>query len=222
MKTSKQDYIPSNDGKFLEWVKFLFVYLAAHASQWNISSSTWSLITPLITLFETAYAKARDPNRGKADVQAKNEARDTLKKSVRQYVKEYLINNHLISNSDRERMGLPVHDTQPTPAPAITERPELEIEFGEIQEHRLKVRRLESKGGGKPDHCSGFEIWRKVGGDPPASDADWQLVVQAPHSPHTLGYDQSQSGLRVYYRVRWINTRGVPGPWSEPQSALIP
>jgi hypothetical protein len=67
----------------------------------------------------------------------------------------------------------------------------------------------------------GFEIWRCIGKEP-QGDGDWSMVAVPSHSPHTLNYDMSQSGMRVYYRVRWINTRGVPGPWSEVVSAIIP
>jgi hypothetical protein len=55
----------------------------------------------------------------------------------------------------------------------------------------------------------------------PVDDTDFQLVVQAPHSPHALTYTKAESGVRVYYRARWINTRGVPGPWSEVKNAVI-
>jgi hypothetical protein len=220
--TSGKDYIPTSDGKFLEWVKFLFAYLYGHAAAWGIPQDSWANIDPLIAAYEAAYAKAEDPNRGKADVKAKNEARDAVKKAVRQYVKEYLINNHLISDEDREHMGLPVHDKKPTPAPPITIRPELEVVFSEIQKHTLIVRNPVSKHAGKPAHAAGFEVWRKVGGEAPATDAEWLFVAQAAHSPHTLNYSQSESGLRVYYRVRWVNTRELPGPWSETVNAVIP
>jgi hypothetical protein len=222
MKKSGIDYIPASDGGFLEWVKILFTYVVAHAAQWGIAADTWAHITPLIDDYEAAYAKATDPNRGKADVRAKNEARDALKAATRQYVREYLASNHLISNGERENMGLPVHDTKPTRAPRITVRPEMKVEFDKTQEHTLVVHDPVSRSAGKPAHVAGFEIWRKVGGDAPATEADWQLVVQAPHSPYTLKYDLSESGLRAYYRVRWVNTRGVPGPWSDMHSAIIP
>jgi hypothetical protein len=84
------------------------------------------------------------------------------------------------------------------------------------------VRDTETKSAGKPAHVAGFEIWRKVGDPAPTTEADWQLVVQAPHSPHALNYNEEESGQRAYYRVRWVNTRGVPGPWSEIQNAIIP
>jgi hypothetical protein len=97
----------------------------------------------------------------------------------------------------------------------------VEVNFKNVQEHTLEVRDIETRSTAKPPHARGFQIFRKIGGEPPASDEDWTLAAEAPHSPYTLVYNQSQAGQRVYYRVRWVNTRGIPGPWSEPVSAVI-
>jgi hypothetical protein len=136
-------------------------------------------------------------------------------------VGEYLIRNHLLTDGDRDMLGIPIHDTKPTPAPPITSKPKLEVAVMQLQQHSLTLHDTETKSSGKPAHAAGFEIWRKVGDPAPVTDEDYQLVVQAPHSPHVLAYAKAESGQRAYYRVRWINTRGVPGPWSETVSALI-
>jgi hypothetical protein len=169
-----------------------------------------------------AFQAAEDPQtRTKATVKEKQEARENYESALREFIKAWLAYNPEMSDADRENFGLPVHDTKPTPAPPIESRPELEVGFKEIQKHVLTARDTGSKGAGKPAHAAGFEIWRKVGDPAPADDTDFQLVVQAPHSPYALTYTKAESGLRAYYRVRWVNTRGVPGPWSETMSAVI-
>jgi hypothetical protein len=212
---SKLDYIPQQDGKFLEWAKFLFAYVQAHASAWNVSATSWADISPMIAAYDAAYAKAEDPNRGKADVIAKNEARDLLKKAVRQYVKEYLASNHLITDEDRKHMDLPVHDVKPTPAPIPTDMPAGEIDFSRHQQHRVHVKAGTLTGKTKPPKVHGFEVWSKIGGDPPASDSEWTYVNFASRSPLIIDYPQTDVGKAVYYRFRWVNTRNQPGPWSE-------
>jgi hypothetical protein len=144
------DYIPQQDGKFLEWVKILFTYAAEHARAFGIDPHTMDEITALTETYDKAYARSEDPNRGKADVIAKNEARDTLKKAVRQYVKEYLENNHLVSDEDRRRMGLPVHDTKPTPARIPTDAPVGEVDFSKHQQHSVHVKVGTLTGKAKP------------------------------------------------------------------------
>jgi hypothetical protein len=37
----------------------------------------------------------------------------------------------------------------------------------------------------------------------------------------TLDYQMTQGGLTVYYQARWVNTRGLTGPWGELASATV-
>jgi hypothetical protein len=41
-------------------------------------------------------------------------------------------------------------------------------------------------------------------------------------SPFTLSFDENQRGKTVYFCLRWENTRGEKGPWSEIVSGIIP
>ncbi|MDR1983913.1 MAG: hypothetical protein LBQ28_03710 [Prevotellaceae bacterium] len=209
------DYIPRQDGKFLEWVKILFAYVDAHASAWNISPNEVALVETLIAAYDAAYAKSEDPNRGRADVIAKDESRDTLKHAVRQFVREHLTYNSAVTDEDRRHMGLPVHDTKPTPAPPITDMPVGEVDFSVHQRHTLRVKAGKLTGKTKPEHAKGFEVWRKVGGDPPATDSDWVYAGFSSRSPLVIDYPLEDVGKTVYYRFRWMNTRNLPGPWSE-------
>jgi hypothetical protein len=211
----RSDYIPVPEGKFLEWVKILFTYVSAHASAWNISADAVASVESLIAAYDAAYVKSEDPNRGRADVIAKNESRDTLKHAVRQFVKEHLAYNSAVTDEDRRHMGLPVHDTKPTPAPPITDMPVGEVDFSVHQQHRLHVKEGKLTGRSKPEHAKGFEVWRKVGGDPPATDSDWSYVNFSSRSSMVINYPQEDVGKIVYYRFRWINTRNQPGPWNE-------
>jgi hypothetical protein len=213
------DYIPRQDGKFLEWVKFLFAYVQEHTMNWNINPSALNDITPLLEKFETDYAKAENPNRGKADVTAKNESRDTLQAAVRHYVKEFLAYNSLVTDEDRRHMALPVHDKKPTPSPGVLAMPEGEVDFSKHQMHRLFVKSPTGKA--KPTHAHGFEAWRKVGGDAPATDSEWAYANFTSRSPLQLDYPLADVGKTVYYRFRWVNTRNQPGPWSDTINAVI-
>jgi hypothetical protein len=64
---NSKDYIPSNDGQFLEWAENLYTYVLTHFSGWAIPSPQATLETPLGT-FETAFSKLSDPNYGKVGV----------------------------------------------------------------------------------------------------------------------------------------------------------
>ncbi|MDR2286066.1 MAG: hypothetical protein LBE04_01110 [Prevotellaceae bacterium] len=120
MKSRYTDYIPTKDGDFLILVKKLFAGVSEHAAAWGIDPMTWSAIILLIATYETALEKAKDDNHGRADVLAKNKARDVLKKPVRQYVKEHLIANSAISDDDRKRINCTGSEKYPSLFPKFT------------------------------------------------------------------------------------------------------
>jgi hypothetical protein len=216
------NFIPDGDAPFNVWQGVLMPSIAAKAPVLNIPPEELTKLQALQTRWEAAFAVAENPaTRTKGAVKEKQEARNDYEAELRRVIKAYITYNPVVTDKEREDMGLPVHDAKPTPAPAITSRPELEVRFSEIQRHTLVVQDSELKGHARPAHAAGFEIWRKVGDPAPATEADWQLVAQVPHSPHDLTYSETESGLRVYYRVRWVNTRGVAGPWSETVGAII-
>jgi hypothetical protein len=41
-------------------------------------------------------------------------------------------------------------------------------------------------------------------------------------TPYTFPFEYDQRGQTVYFALRWENTRGEKGPWSEIHSTIIP
>jgi hypothetical protein len=200
----------------------LWSHASGGATKWEIPEAALTRLIAPKGRWETAYATFEDlAKRTSAVTIEKVEARKAFTRALRLFIKSHLTYNELVTDADRKDLGLPVHDTEPTPVGSIKSRPEVEVKFDAIQEHVLVVHDSETKSAGKPAGAAGFEVWRKVGGEPPASDEEWLLVVQATRSPHTLAYAQADVGKHVYYRLRWVNTRGVPGQWSEMVSAVI-
>ncbi|MDR2120476.1 MAG: hypothetical protein LBP64_06345 [Tannerella sp.] len=212
---ARVDYIPRQDGKFLEWAHKLILYLKAHLTAWGIDPDLVAPIETLYNIYSNAYTLAQDPNRGKVDVLSKNESRDALKAALRQFVKEHLIYNSLITNEDREHMGLPIHDTKPTPPRVPTDMPIAEINFATHLQHIIHVKTGTLTGRAKPSDAHSFEVWNKVGGDQPKDDSEWSYVNTSTRSPLTVNYPLADVGKTVYYRFRWLNTRNQAGPWSE-------
>jgi hypothetical protein len=216
------DYIPTNDWDFLEWVKNLLMYILAHASQWGLDTSTVAELQRLLSVYEAAYERAKSPNRGSADVVAKNESRDALKKAARQYVREYLISNHLITDEDRTLMRLPVHDTKPTPAPVSTVPPIVTVEQPSAAVILIYAKDAESEKRSRPKGQSGFETAHLISDTKPA---DWDDLIHSSfstRSPLRLTFKATDRGKTLYFAVRWQNTRGLKGPWSEIESTIIP
>ena len=48
-----------------------------------------------------------------------------------------------------------------------------------------------------------------------------RVVAVDTRSPYTRDYPGSEGGKQAHYMLRWVNTRGETGPWSETATATI-
>jgi hypothetical protein len=216
------DYIPTNDGKFLTWVKNLFAYMLAHAMEWNLNPSSWSRIEPMITAYDNAFTKAEDPNRGKADVLVKNQTRDILKKEIREYVKGFLEYNPLVTDDDRNRMGLPVHARKHTPASNPDTMPVVMVKTPSPGVFECHFVDSNSGKKAKPAGVHGCEFRWVIADTTPI---DWGQLIHSSFSTRTpirISFEGNDRGKIIYFALRWENTRGVKGPWTEIMNAFIP
>jgi hypothetical protein len=74
----------------------------------------------------------------------------------------------------------------------------------------------------KPKGVHGVEIkWRML--DIPPSTVE-ELIYSAfdTRTPFTLEFEENERGRTIYFALRWENTRGEKGPWSDISSAIIP
>jgi hypothetical protein len=216
------DYIPRSYRTFLSWVQNLFDGVAEHAAAWGLNPMSWAQITILIAEYKTALEKAELPNRGKADVLAKNNARKALEKAVRQYVKEYLIANSAISDDDRERIGLPVHDTHPTPIDPPKTIPLSKVKLSSAGVLEWSV--VDSKSGkkAKPAGTHGFELAWGIFETVPT---DWAQLNHSSFSTRPtlqLSFSGDDRGKIIAYATRWENNKGQKGPWSDIDNTIIP
>ena len=152
------DFIPHQDGAFLEWAKTLLAYVNPKSAAFNIPAGALPPIQAQMTAYEAAFNAAQNPNRGKVDVLTKNEAKEALTASLRAFIKGFLTYNPAVSDADKENMGLPLHDGTRTPAPAPATIPELELNSSIIRQISVHFRDAGSDKRGKPAHVHGVEL----------------------------------------------------------------
>jgi hypothetical protein len=155
-------------------------------------------------------------------VQEKNDARKALEKDLRKAIAEYLTYNHLLTDGDRQLLGLPVHKTSHTPVPAPTTIPEAEVVLPSPAVVEIHFRDAGNEHKAKPAGVHGAEIaWAIL--DAPTTD--WSQLTHSSfdtNTPFRLSFEGAERGKTLYFALRWENTRGVKGPWSEIHSAIIP
>jgi hypothetical protein len=220
-----KDYIPINDAQFDAWQKNLLTRLGKGLlQQWDIPQSAYDALLPLQTEWGVRYAVTTNPdNRTHAQVLVKKEARTTFESALRAFIKAYLTYNPKVADDDREVLGLPVHKTGRRPAPVATDAPDSDTDTsvpGRVTIHFFEKGSNHKKG--KPEGQHGGEIAWALSDVPPTR---WDELTHSDidtSSPFTLQFENNQRGKTVYYALRWENTRGEKGPWSEIRSVIIP
>jgi hypothetical protein len=218
----RRDNIPDSDPEFDIWQENLVATVDSSGTGWSIPATAVTALKSKQTVWNAAYAKASIlKTRSSADVQDKNDARTDYEKNLRSFISEYLAYNSKITNGDRDRLQIKVHSSQRTPVSVPVTHPVGEINISSNQRHIINYVDSDTNAKGKPAGVHGCEIWKKVGGDTPVDDSEYTYLATVTSSPYIASYGISDISKRVYYRFRWVNTRGETGPWSTPISAIV-
>jgi len=217
------DYIPQNDAGFNLWQSNLVSITETNLTDWGISSDDLTALKSFQTTWVTAFAQASNKqNRTSADVKAKDDARDAYEKQLRSFVAQWLASNTSVPDSERERMGLTVKTGTRTAAPVPSTCPVGRIDFSVRLQHAVHFSdEATPTSRAKPGGVHGCQIWIKIDGDEPVDASELSFVATKTRTPYTKKFDGQYAGKKVYYWLRWVNTRGETGPWSSTVSAMV-
>ncbi|MDR1226868.1 MAG: hypothetical protein LBK47_08235 [Prevotellaceae bacterium] len=197
----------------------------------NANRTTWALdaqwldaeVLPEKTGWKTAWTAYENPaTRTTAITFNKVEKRKKYEKSLRMLVK-MLQSNPRVTEDDLRGMGIVVPSSTRTPSPVAADAPDSDTDTSVIGRLGIGFFERGSKHKkAKPAGQHGAEIAWALLDTPPTR---WDELVHSnidTSSPFTLIFEHDQRGKTVYFALRWENTRGEKGPWSEIQSAIIP
>ena len=220
---TQSSYVPEGDAEFNLWQGSLITLVQANATAWGISAADLAAIIVLQTGWNTTFGKASNKqNRTPADVQAKDDARKLFEPALRKFVAQWLANNAKVANSERQRMGLTVKTGTRTANPVPDTCPVAVIDFSARLRHSIAFADESTPASrAKPDGVHGCEVWMKLGGDAPQSHTECTYLATDTASPYVATFDGQDSGKTAWYMLRWVNTRGERGPWSQTFKALV-
>jgi hypothetical protein len=219
-----QHYLPRKDRELLAWTVNFLKYLYPSLSRFNFPADEYTNLVTLRDDFAQKLELAEEPaTRTKTAVLAKNKARDALEKSLQQDAKEFLQFNRNVTDEDRDNLGLPIYKTTRTPAPVADEAPDVDVAAappGRIELHFFERGSRHKKGKPEGQHC--VEIAWLLSDTPPTRWDELVHSVVDTNSPYTFVFEHDRRGKTIYFALRWENTRGEKGPWSEIMNAIIP
>jgi hypothetical protein len=227
MKT--KETIPKKQEDFYMFQIAIMMAVLKNMIEWKLDTE-WinTLLAPARIEYETAYQHWKDINTRTVEIKNRlKAARKNYEKLLRKLVKMLKASTHIPEN-EMDNMhiaggtgGGNPRNPKPTDPPAAridtALRCWLIIYFGIVGEALLgHVLR------GKPKGVHGAEIIWAILPEPPKHHSELIHSAFCTSSPFRLEFDESDRGKTVYLCIRWENTTGEKGPWTEILSAIIP
>jgi len=225
MARGGSNYIPRPDGDF---AAFSNHYYDAVEKWWSINGFDDSELKPLKDALAEwnkdypAHVSAQQKAEGAR--QAKDVSRAALERAVRP-ITNFVQGYTKTTDADRATIGITVRDTSRTPSPTPTTRPLVSVDPGTRLTHQL---RLVDEGSptrrGKPEGVAGAEVWVKLvdaGTPAPTDPAALSFLTLTSRPTVRTEFKSADGGKTAVYMLRWVNTRGEKGPWSEICSATV-
>jgi hypothetical protein len=120
-----------------------------------------------------------------------------------------------VSELEKSELGIVMAHSGSRKPHKIKEKPSLSFLLNTIRQIIVEF-------GAKPVDVHGLDLWVKVGGSKPEKIEDFHTQYFAPHTPHTLEFDENQRYSVVYIIACFVGTTGQKGPWSEIYTVVIP
>ncbi len=220
---SNSDFVPHSDGAFNLWQGDFVQEIEQNAPVWGIAMEDIASLRAKKSAWDLAFSKASNKqNRTAADVQAKDDALFEFVNVIRPFTAQWLSNNSKVTDSDRTRLGLTVRTGTRTPTAKPDSCPVATIDFSIRKQHTIVFSDENSpRSKAKPEGVHGCEIFMKIDGEAPKLVSELTYLATCTAAPYVVTFDGTQAGKTVYYWLRWVNTRGEAGPWSNVASAMV-
>lgn len=215
-------YIPPKDADFLAWLDNFDDLTAVNFAAYGLTAPQAASITTQRTNYDAAFAAATNPaTRTPVTVATKDTMKATALATVRPLA-QIIRNNPAVSDADKVALGLTVPDVSPTPVPAPTTFPLLDLLRATPGQHWLQYRDSDTPTSkAKPFGAKGMELWQSIGTTPAVDPASSLYLGTVTKSPLSVNQNPADVGKVATYFGRWITQRGLVGPWSSPVSLTV-
>jgi predicted phage tail protein len=216
------DFIPAPDPDFHDWVVPFNAYVNTNMATLGLTATDVAPLTAAVNDWTVAYPAHKTAAAAATGAKTtKDQARAAIEGVARPLVQQLQASNK-VTDAQRSQMKITVRSTTRTPVSIPVTAPMATVDTSQRLQHTIDFRDSTSPGSRKkPAGVAGCEIWSKVGAPAPTDVSQMAYLATDTATPYLAQYTGAQAGQMVYYWLRWVNTRGEKGPWSEPVSATI-
>jgi hypothetical protein len=214
-------FFPSSDTALLAWSLNFSTILTASPTTYNITAAQATAYAAVHATFATALAACDPANRNKANVEAKNTARTTLKTQAK-LLASMVNGSSTVTNAQKIALGLNVR-AKPTPIPAPSSKPTITIKSVSAWTVKIKLGdSASSKKRGKPPGVIGASIFSFTGALPPTDMTAWKFEGNAGKTVLDVQFANTlAAGTQVWLTAFWFNGRKQSGPACSPVSTNL-
>ena len=215
--------IPKPDDEFNERQELITTAVVENGTSWGMDL-TWietSLIPKKMRWVNAWAACGNKLMRTPLITKEKNQARKEYEPEVRTLIHNLLYNTR-VSDADLAAMGISKPSKSRTPAPPPATYPIFTVDTSVIRFLKIHFSDAESAGKGKPHGVHGAEIRWGISDTPVTNANHLPNSSFDTRSPFALEFQDEDRGRAVWIGLRWENTTGEKGPWSQVIHAIIP
>lgn len=215
--------IPTRDTDFNTYINNAINYMVANAGSLGITAGTVTELQNKQANWNALFPQSQNPAlRTSAITDQKNNLREEIEDLLRDVYSN--IREADLNEAARNALNLPERDDEPTPRPAITTAPHVDLKAGSGARIEVTLRvESDADRASRHEHADSIELCYKIGDPGPNSPADCNKTVMFTRALHTLKLDIADAGQRFYCYVKWKNTSNdeKSGPWSNMSSIVI-
>jgi hypothetical protein len=217
-------YIPDKDEDLVTWSANFTKVVFDNLPRFGVTEAEYTALSAANSAFASAVIKAYSPAGSPQVIAEKNTARETLEERIRGLV-NFKLQNPVITDDDRHALGINKRNQGGggPHTPVAKKSPGVKVDTStmcEISIHFYDIDSLMKRGKAFGQHC--VEIVSRVGGSRPERYEDFTHSNVDTRSPFVFKFEYNQRGEPFYFAIRWENTRGEKGPWSEIFMVIIP
>jgi hypothetical protein len=211
---------PSKDANLNGYFLSAQPFLIANTIRFFISTSNIDALNTNFGQWRINYPLSTNPDTRTTTITTnKNIDKKNMLKTLRAIFAD--IPQSALTTEDRNTLRLQQRKTTYSAADAPATSPKPKIDTSNRLQHSISFTdEAAGNSAAKPADAHGCEIYMKIG-SPAATISELQYVATCTKPPFINHFDLADAGKPAYYRLRWVNAHGKPGPWSGESMATI-
>ncbi|MBX7169733.1 MAG: hypothetical protein K1X72_02175 [Pyrinomonadaceae bacterium] len=215
------DYIPSDDQSFIEFLFNFIGKIDGNEEFYGLTAEEFADLKTGKDTFVASYSQsAADKIKASTSAQKKNDDRKMIEGKTRSLIQR-IQKSPNVTDTHRADLRITIRSTTRTPASVPSSRPIVEVDTSHPLRHTVNFYDNVLPGKAKPAGVKGAEVWVKIGGEPTLNEEDYRYLATDTATPYLAVHKPENVGKQAHYLLRWVNSKGEAGAWSNVVSATI-